>query len=53
MAGYLPAERTNATTPADVGLLLELILAGSRDADAAAKLGCTPALCRLALDILS
>jgi beta-lactamase class A len=53
MAGYLPAEQTNATTPADVGVLLELILEGSSDPDAAARLGCTPALCRLALDILS
>ena len=26
MAGYRPADATNATTPADVGLLLELIL---------------------------
>jgi beta-lactamase class A len=48
-----PVEATNATTPADVGLLLELILQGSRDEDAAARLGCTPALCQLGLDILS
>jgi beta-lactamase class A len=53
MAHYLPAGETNATTPADVGLLLELILQGSEDADVAARLGCTPALCRLALEILS
>ncbi|MDH3601799.1 MAG: class A beta-lactamase-related serine hydrolase [Candidatus Tectomicrobia bacterium] len=53
MSGYLPAEETNATTPADVGLLLEIILQGSRDAEAAARLGCTPDLCQLALDILS
>jgi beta-lactamase class A len=53
MAGYRPAEATNATTPADVGLLLELILQGSHDADTAARLGCTPALCQLGLDILS
>lgn len=53
MAGYQPAEETNATTPADVGLLLELILQGSRDADVAARLGSTPALCQLGLDILS
>ncbi|MEE9147291.1 MAG: serine hydrolase [Candidatus Tectomicrobia bacterium] len=53
MAGYQPADATNATTPADVGLLLEIILQGSRDADAAARLGCTPALCQLGLDILS
>lgn len=48
-----PVDATNTTTPADVGLLLECILAGTRDADAAARLGCTPALCRLAMDILS
>jgi beta-lactamase class A len=53
MAGYLPADQTNATTPADVGRLLELILQGSKEPDAAAWLGCTPELCRLALDILS
>jgi len=53
MAGYLPAPETNATTPADVGLLLELILQGSQDAAVAARLGCTPALCQLGLDILS
>jgi beta-lactamase class A len=53
MAGYLPAEATNATTPADVGLLLDIILQGSRDAGAATRLGCTPELCQLAIDILS
>jgi len=53
MAGYAPAPQTNATTPADVGLLLELILQGAQDAVVAAQLGCTPALCQLALDILS
>lgn len=53
MAGYQPAEATNATTPADVGLLLEVILQGSHDAAAAARLGCTSELCQLGLDILS
>lgn len=53
MAGYLPAAQTNATTPADVGRLLEMILQGSDDANVAAQLGCSPALCQLALDILS
>jgi beta-lactamase class A len=53
MAGYQPAEATNATTPADVGLLLDIILQGSCAADVAARLGCTPALCQLGLDILS
>ncbi|CAA9267020.1 MAG: Beta-lactamase [uncultured Chloroflexi bacterium] len=45
--------RLNETTPADVGLLLDLMLRGSGDPAAAAQLGCTPELCRLALDILS
>jgi beta-lactamase class A len=53
MAGYRPAAETNATTPADVGLLLEVVLQGSQDAAAAARLGSTPALCQLALEILS
>jgi beta-lactamase class A len=44
---------TNTTTPNDAGLLLDLILAGTTDAGAAAKLGCTPELCSLGLDILS
>ena len=46
-------EATNTTTPADVGLLLDLILKGANDEGAAAKLGCTPDQCRLAIDILS
>ena len=45
-------DAANATTPNDVGLLLELILQGTTDVDAAAKLGCTPELCKLGLDIL-
>lgn len=48
-----PVEATNATTPADVGVLLDIILTGTRDADSAARLGCTPELCRLGMDILS
>jgi beta-lactamase class A len=44
---------TNETTPADVGLLLDLILRGTAEPDVAARLGSTPELCRLALDILS
>jgi beta-lactamase class A len=36
-----------------VGLLLERILQGSQDPAVAAQLGSTPALCQLALDILS
>ena len=41
------------TTPNDQGLLLELIWKGTTDAGVAAKLQVTPALCGLALDILS
>jgi beta-lactamase class A len=41
------------TTPNDQGLLLELILRGTTDEAVAARLGSTPALCRLGLDILS
>lgn len=48
-----PVDAVNATTPADVGLLLDLILQGTQDETVAARLGCTPALCRLAMDILS
>jgi beta-lactamase class A len=48
-----PVEATNATTPADVGLLLDLILEGTADAGAADRLGCTSELCSLAIDILS
>ena len=46
-------DQVTTTTPNDQGLLLELILRGTTDADAAARLQCTPELCRLALDILS
>jgi beta-lactamase class A len=46
-------EQTNATTANDVGLLLEAILHGTTDPDAAARLGCTPELCQLGMDILS
>ncbi len=53
MAGYRPADQTNATTPADVALLLDLILQGTQEPAAASRLGCTPALCQLGLDILS
>src|SRR5215469_2592970 len=45
--------RLNATTPADVGLLLESILGGAEDAASAERLGVTPELCRYAIDILS
>ena len=46
-------EAVNVTTPNDVGLLLDLILQGAQDPAVAARLGSTPALCRLGLDILS
>jgi beta-lactamase class A len=53
----LPADHglaeVTSTTPRDQGLLLDLILRGADDATAAARLGSTPALCRLGLDILS
>ena len=43
---------TNTTTPNDVGLLLDLILQGSNDITVANKLGTTPELCQVAIDIL-
>jgi beta-lactamase class A len=46
-------EQVTTTTPNDQGMLLELILQGTTDAAVARKLGSTPALCRLGLDILS
>jgi beta-lactamase class A len=46
-------EQVTTTTPKDQGLLLELILRGTAEPAAAARLGVTPELCRLALDILS
>jgi beta-lactamase class A len=46
-------DQVTTTTPNDQGLLLELILRGASDPAVAARLHCTPELCRLALDILS
>jgi len=46
-------DRVTTTTPNDQGLLLELILRGTDDAAVATRLQCTPALCRVGLDILS
>ncbi len=46
-------EQVTTTTPNDQGKLLEMILQGAQDPAAATRLGCTPDLCRLALDILS
>ena len=47
-----PLEQANTTTPTDVGRLLELILQGTTDDAVAARLGVTPELCKLGLDIL-
>jgi beta-lactamase class A len=46
-------EQVTTTTPNDQGLLLELILKATTDAVVARKLGSTPELCKLGLDILS
>jgi beta-lactamase class A len=46
-------EQVTSTTPRDQGLLLELIVRGTTDEAVAARLGSTPALCRLGLDILT
>ncbi|HEU4370153.1 MAG TPA: serine hydrolase [Methylomirabilota bacterium] len=46
-------EQVTTTTPNDQGRLLEMILQGTTDADVARRLGSTPELCRLGLDILS
>lgn len=46
-------DQVTTTTPNDQGLLLELILRGAADSTVAARLQCSPELCRLALDILS
>ena len=46
-------EQVTTTTPNDQGKLLEMILHAVNDKAAAAKLGSTPELCCLGLDILS
>jgi beta-lactamase class A len=46
-------EQVTTTTPNDQGMLLELVLQGTTDAAVARRLGSTPELCRLGLDILS
>lgn len=48
-----PVEMVTTTSTCDLGLLLDLILKGTEDEAAAAKLGCSPKLCRLAMDIMS
>jgi beta-lactamase class A len=55
LEGEGPADlgRVNATTPADVGLLLDLIQQGTGSEGAAARLGCTSQLCRLGVEIMS
>ena len=46
-------DQVTTTTPSDQGMLLELILRGAADPAVAARMGATPALCQLGLDILS
>src|ERR671936_2223168 len=46
-------EQVTTTTPNDQGLLLELIWQGTTDGAVARRLGSTPELCRLGLDILT
>lgn len=48
-----PVEQTNATTARDMGIMLEYIIKGTSDPQAAARLGITPELCQLAIKILS
>ncbi len=48
-----PPEAVAITTQSDQVLLLDLILRGTEDAAVARRLGSSPELCRLALDILS
>jgi len=44
--------KENVTTPRDMGLLLDTIVRGTNDAGFAARIGCTPELCAVALDIM-
>ena len=46
-------EQVTTTSPRDSGALLEMILQGTTDPAVARKLGSTPELCRLGLDILT
>ncbi len=48
----LSVEETNATTPRDLGLLLDTILKGTEDVETASRLGCTPDLCERGMTIL-
>jgi beta-lactamase class A len=45
--------KSNATTARDVGHLLDLMVRGVNDPEAAATLGCAPEQCALALEIMS
>jgi beta-lactamase class A len=53
MAVDHPVDYTNATTPNDVGLLLDLINQGASNSAVARSLGSSSDLCRLALEIMS
>jgi len=48
-----PLDAVTTTTPADQTLLLQHILDGAADQDAAARIGCTAPLCAWALEVLS
>jgi beta-lactamase class A len=47
-----PITAKDNTTANDQGLLLELIVTGTKDPEAAKKLGVTPELCEIAIDIM-
>lgn len=47
-----PVEATNQTTPADQARLLRLLLDGATEPATAARIGCEPRDCALALDLL-
>jgi len=44
--------KENVTTPRDMGLLLDTIVHGAADEAVASRIGCTPELCAVALDIM-
>lgn len=51
-ADDIPVDATNTTTAADAGRLLDLIIRGTCDQDAASTLGCTSELCQMAVNIM-
>lgn len=53
MAPDHPLEQVTTVTARDQGLLYELLLRGTVDAEAARRLGCTAAQCGFAIDVLS